>query len=574
MRLIRTLCFSLLFEAAATFAATRPNVVVMITDDQGYGDIGFHGNPYVRTPEIDNLARQSVRLSRFYVSPVCSPTRASLLTGRYNYRTGVVDTYLGRSLMFGDEVTLAEILQSAGYRTGIFGKWHLGDNYPMRPVDQGFEEALVHRGGGIGQPSDPPGGESYFNPILQQNGRSVRRHGYCTDIFTDAALDFMRQHQREPFLIWLAFNAPHAPLEAPKSYLRRFPPGAANLSPDVRRIYAMISNLDDNIGRLLRQIERLTLTTNTVVIFLTDNGPQQPRYNCNLRGLKGSVYEGGIRVPFFVRWPGVLPPDRVVDQIAAHIDLTPTILDACGIKPPVQPEFDGRSLLPLMRGVAAELPRRTLFFQWHRGDEPQAYRSCAARTQRYKLVQNRPDSLPELFDIEQDPFEKHGLAGDLPDVRDALLKDYKRWFTDVTSTRHGDLPRIVIGSSHENPTILTRQDWTGPGAGWDENSLGHWRMEVVEDKPYRATVRFRKLTADATAHFGFGDVQWRREVRRGDTSVTFPEHPLPPGYGELHCWLETGAKSNGVNFVEIWSGIARGPSARFKPPAGRRRSQF
>src|SRR5438552_8436757 len=191
------------------------NVVILLADDQGYGDLGCHGNPKIQTRHLDKLASQSVELKYFYVSPVCAPTRASLMTGRYNYRTGVVDTFLGRAQMFGDEVTLAEMLRAAGYRTGIFGKWHLGDNFPLRAMDQGFEESLVHRGGGIGQPSDPPGGSSYFDPLLQHNGRLTEEKGYCSDVFTDAALEFIEQQRGGPFFVYLAFNAPHTPLQVP-----------------------------------------------------------------------------------------------------------------------------------------------------------------------------------------------------------------------------------------------------------------------------------------------------------------------------------------------------------------------
>ena len=236
----------------------KPNVIVILTDDQGHGDLGFHGNPKIRTPNIDKFARQSVRMKNFYVSPVCSPTRSSLMTGRYNYRTGVVDTFQGRSMMHPDEITIAKLLRDLGYRTGIFGKWHLGDNYPLRAIDHGFQEALVLKGGGIGQPSDPPGGESYFNPILQHNGKAVRKDGYCSDVFTDEALDFITKNKDGPFFCYLAFNAPHTPLQVPQKYYDmykgklqsdQFPKigypieGNVNLD-DTAKLYGMITNID------------------------------------------------------------------------------------------------------------------------------------------------------------------------------------------------------------------------------------------------------------------------------------------------------------------------------------------
>jgi len=342
-------------------AADRPNILVIITDDQGYGDLGVHDNPKIKTPNLDQFARQSVRLKSFFVSPVCAPTRASLLTGRYNYRTGVVDTYQGRAMMHPDEVTLAEMLTKAGYRTGIFGKWHLGDNAPLRPIDQGFREALVVKGGGIGQPSDPPGGTSYFDPVLQHNGKEERYKGYCSDIFAQAAIDFLSKPGAQPFFAYLAFNCPHEPLEAPEPELAQYralnlalsqfpqlgqPVPASFAAPQemVARAYAMISNIDANVGRVLKALDDRGLSSNTIVVFLTDNGPAFVRFNDGLRGWKGSVYDGGIRVPCYIRWPGQFPPGHVVDRIAAHIDLVPTLLDACGLPSPSGVKLDGRSL--------------------------------------------------------------------------------------------------------------------------------------------------------------------------------------------------------------------------------------
>ncbi len=321
--------------AGSTTAAQkpkRPNVILIMTDDQGHGDLGFHGNPKIRTPHLDRLAKQGTRLTRFFVCPVCSPTRSSLMSGRYNYRTGVVDTYLGRSMMHPDEVTLAELLATAGYRTGIFGKWHLGDNYPLRPTDQGFHEALVLKGGGIAQPSDPPGGDGYFDPVLYRNGKAEKTKGYVSDVITDAALDFIGKNRDRPFLVYLAYNAPHGPLQVPEKYYQlyrkmnlahgAFPqigqPLPGKSQQDVTaRVYGMVTNVDDNLGRLFARLNELKLADDTIVIFLTDNGPQQVRYNSGMLGRKGSVHEGGVRVAFFIRWPGKIPADRDVDRIAA-----------------------------------------------------------------------------------------------------------------------------------------------------------------------------------------------------------------------------------------------------------------
>jgi arylsulfatase A-like enzyme len=552
----------------------RPNVLLIITDDQGHGDLGFNGNPKIRTPRLDQLARESVRLDRFYVSPVCAPTRAALLTGRYNYRTGVVDTYLGRALMYPDEVTLAEMLGAGGYRTAIFGKWHLGDNYPMRPIDQGFQEALVLKGGGIGQPSDPPGGESYFDPILQKNGHPVKLSGYCSDLFTDAAIDFITENRDRPFFAYLAFNCPHAPLQVPdRDYLPykamnlahdQFPqighplPGPA--LPDVTaRVYGMITNIDTNLGRLLSRLDALGLTEETIVVFLTDNGPQQVRYNSGMLDRKGNVHEGGIRVPCFLRWPEHWKP-KTVDRIAAHIDLTPTVLEACGVAKLPCVAFDGESLVPLLEGrPGLKWPDRTLMMQWHRGDAPEKFRAFAARSQRYKLV--RPESahvkrLPvesslELYDMESDPLEFRNLAADHPEIVAQLRARYENWFEDVGRQRGYAPSRIHLGAAQENPTILTRQDWRGPRAGANQRPLGHWEVEIARPGTYTITLRFAPVASASVARLTLREASLEKELPAKATQCTFRPVALTSGPGRLEATIGQGDAAFGPQFVEV-----------------------
>ena len=571
-----TLVFAgLLFAGppAAAAADRRPNVVVIITDDQGYGDLGFHGNPVIQTPHLDALARQSVRLKHFYVSPVCSPTRASLLTGRYNYRTGVVDTYIGRSMMRPAEVTLAEMLGGADYRTGIFGKWHLGDNYPMRPADQGFAESLVHKGGGIAQPADPPGGDSYFDPTLLHNGKAVKTKGYCSDVYTDAAVRFVEESRGRPFFLYLAFNAPHDPLQVPDAYRKRyeradlarqaFPadgqPLPEKLDRDaIGRVYGMVTNIDDNVGRLLGKLDALKLAEDTIVVFLTDNGPAFPRYNGGLRGLKGTVYDGGIRVPCFVRWPAALKAGREVDRIAAHIDLAPTLLDACGVAPPAGVRFDGRSLLPLLRDdAAADWPDRALFFQWHRGDAPEPFRACAARTQRWKLVQPAGVGGPlpaeprfELYDMQADPYERNNLAAQHPDVVRRLKDEYAAWFKDVGAAGY-DPPRIVLGSDRENPTLLTRQDWRGPRAGWGPKNQGHWEVDVAAGGGTYEFTLYVPAGPARTARLRVGELPLEGAIGEGATTCVVGPADLPAGPARLEAWATAGEETAGAHYVEV-----------------------
>jgi arylsulfatase A-like enzyme len=496
------------------------------------------------------------------------------MTGRYNYRTRVVDTFMGRAMMDPDEVTVAEMLAPAGYRTAIFGKWHLGDNYPLRAIDQGFQEALVLKGGGIGQPSDPPGGSSYFDPVLQHNGRQVKRQGYCSDVFTTAAIQFIEANRARPFFVYLAFNCPHTPLQVPDAYLKpyqdmhltndQFPaaghPLPAPLDPDVTaRVYGMVTNIDDNVGRLMRALDERGLARDTLVVFLTDNGPQQVRYNSGMLDRKTSTHEGGIRVPGFVRWPAALPSDRVVDRIAAAIDITPTILEACGVSPPWGVAFDGRSLLPLLRASAADWPDRTLFAQWHRGDVPERYRAFAARTQRYKLVRTEQalksplalEKTLELYDMETDPLETHNIAAENPAVVARLRAAYDRWFDDVGRTRGYDPPRIALGAPQENPTTLTRQDWRGPSAAWTPQGLGYWETEVIRPGRYSITLHMAPLPVPATAHLAVGSTAETREVAAGTTEFTFEKLALTPGPGRLEAWIDRGGNHLGVLWVDV-----------------------
>lgn len=480
-------------------------IILIITDDQGYGDLGFHGNPLIRTPNLDRLAQESARFKHFYVSPVCAPTRASLMTGRYNYRTGVTDTYLGRALMHPDEITLAEMLSAEGYATGIFGKWHLGDSHPMRPIDQGFQQSLTLNGGGIGQPSDPPGGESYFDPILFRNGKPEKTKGYVSDVITNAAMKFIEQNQAKPFF---------------------------------------------------------TIAGDTVVIFLTDNGPQQPRYNAGMLRLKGTVHEGGIRVPFFVRWPGRFEAGRTIDCIAAHIDVTPTLLEICGVAKPKQVAFDGMSLAPLLEGRKGDWPDRTLFFQWHRGDAPEMYRSFAARSQNYKLVQPLgagENKLPphfdfHLYDMVGDPLEMKNIAAEKPEIVEKMKREYEAWFKDVTGKRDyadSGVSRIFIGSPQEDVVRLTRQDWRGSQAGWTPKSVGHWEVNVARAGAYQISARLNKLDKAAVAHFSFGEVSSRKDVAAGAEGVVFDDVRLPKGAWRIECFVEQGGAKIGVRDVEI-----------------------
>ncbi len=528
--------------------AGPPNVILIMTDDQGYGDLGVHGNDKIRTPHLDKLAKEGVQLTSFHVMPVCSPTRACLMTGRYNYRTGVVDTYIGRSMMHPDEATVAEMLGAAGYKTGIFGKWHLGDNYPLRAIDQGFQEALTLKGGGIGQPSDPPGGDHYQDPTLYRNGKPEKMKGYVSDLLMNGAIDFIAANRDRRFFTYIAFNAPHGPLEVPEGALDRY----KGLPDATARVYTMVTNVDDNIGRLLAKLDELKLADDTLLVFITDNGPQQERYNAGMRGRKGSVFEGGIRVPCFVRWPAALKGARTIDRVAAHIDLAPTILDACGAKAPDAVKFDGRSLLPLLRGDRIEWPDRTLFFQWHRGDAPEMGRACAAVSQRWKWVRQQPNQPAMLFDLQADPAEKEDVSKSNAQTAAELQDRYEAWFKDVSATRGYAPPRIRVGSPHENPTLLTRQDMRGPKSGWGPRNRGHWELEAERDGTYEIRLLFRPAPAGAVAKLSLGEQSLERPLAAGARECRFKEVSLKAGPFRLDPSIAAaGGEPTGVEYVEV-----------------------
>jgi arylsulfatase A-like enzyme len=539
----------------AAAAERRPNVILIMTDDQGWGDVGFHDNPRIETPNLDALAKQSLELTRFYVCPVCSPTRASLMTGRYNYRTGAIDTYLGRSTMVAEEVTLAEMLADAGYKTAIFGKWHLGDNYPSRAMDQGFGESFVHRGGGMVQPADPPGG-SYFDPILMHNGQDEPTRGYCSDVFTDAAARFVEENKADPFFIYLAFNCPHGPLQLPDEYYQRYQ--GKGLPDNVARVYGMVTNIDDNLGRLFGQLEALHLENDTIVIFLTDNGPAHPGYNGVFRDRKGSVHEGGIRTACLLRWPGHFAAGGKCEQVAAHIDLTPTLLEACGVEKPADVQFDGVSLLPAIDGRGEQLKPRNLFFQWHRGDQPERYRACAARGPRFKLVnaEGRGDrSLAQprwaLYDLDTDPGEKHNVIDQHSQEVEALKQAYDRWFDDVSGTRGYPVPRIIAGTQHENPVTLTRQDWRGPQASWDTDGVGTWDVDFATAGKYDVTVRMPAVEGKSTARVRIGELEKAIPLETGATSATFPGVELSIGTARVQGTVQSDGNEVGVHYVDL-----------------------
>ena len=397
------ICFLPARSTAAEPAFNKqPNIILIITDDQGYYDVSSHGNPHLATPHLDELRDQSLRFTRFQVSPTCAPTRSALMSGRAPFYVGVTHTILERERMKLGVPTLPEMLRDAGYSTGIFGKWHLGDQDPYRPDQRGFEEVFIHGAGGIGQTyggscGDAPGNK-YFDPAILHNNRFVKTSGFCTDIFFEQAIKWIATKKgKKPFFAYITTNAPHGPFIAPDAYRKKFE--EKGLPKNTVGFYGMIENIDDNIGKLTKQLSDWGLEKDTLLIFITDNGPAASNYNGDHKGKKGSVDEGGTRVPSFWRWPGVLKAGTEVDRIANHYDMLPTFAEIAGTTPKQADQLHGRSLVPLLQNSKADWVDRYRMFhkgRWAKdGAKAARYNGFAVRNQRFRLV-----GRDNLYDME------------------------------------------------------------------------------------------------------------------------------------------------------------------------------
>ena len=448
-------------------AAERPHVILIITDDQGYPPLARLGHPWIRTPHLDALHDSSTRFSRFLVCPTCSPTRSALMTGRHSMRNGVTHTILERERLTLDAVTLPQVLSKGGYKSGIFGKWHLGDEEPCQPHHRGFDHAFIHGAGGIGQAYDCSCADvphnSYFDPVVRMNGSFVKTHGFCTDVFFSAAIDWIDEVEKteSPFFAYIATNAPHGPFLAPDAHKNRFL--EMGFGDEQAAFYGMIENIDDNVGRLMTHLEERDLFRNTVVIFMSDNGltgggsgkPGTPLghdsngqeilpYNAGMRGLKGSPDEGGVRVPFFVRWDGHWKAGRDVDRIAGDIDVFPTIAAITGAELPAG-QVEGRSLLPLLEDAQTSWTDRYLFThvgRWATGKEPNDFqwKNFSVRNQRFRFVNNT-----ELFDMEADPGQQQNVIERYPEVVKEIRAAYDAWWKETR-------PMMVNETAEMSPT--------------------------------------------------------------------------------------------------------------------------
>jgi arylsulfatase A-like enzyme len=510
----------------------QPNIIFILTDDQGYGDLGCHGNPVLRTPNIDRLSQESVRFTDFHVGPTCAPTRSGLYTGHYANSTGVWHTVGGRSLLRGNETTIADVLRENHYRTALFGKWHLGDNHPYRPQDRGFETVVCHGGGGISQVPDHWGND-YFDDTYMVNDIPISFSGYCTDVFFDLAKDYIRDHQTETFACFITCNAPHDPYNVEKKYSQ---PYRDQVSIDRANFYGMISNIDENIGKLDALLTELNLRDDTIVIFMTDNGTScvdPDMHTCGLKGSKNSPYDGGHRVPFFLRWPnGQFQTDRDIHTLTSHVDFMPTIMDLCSIDLHQYEHlnFHGKSLKPLITHPQLPWQERTIVTDSQRLPNPVKWRQSSVMTQQWRLINGS-----ELYDINKDRNQSNDISSEYPDIVDQLKAEYEKWWAIVSKQFDEDIP-ISIGHPDEPETRLTAHDWRDPtnpksddpfvkednsylvynqghirqGAGKN----GYFEIHVKRDGLYRFELRRwpREVDIALTDGIESSDAGWRLDV--------------------------------------------------------------
>lgn len=576
----RSLCLALLLIAFPSLAADRPNVIFIITDDQGYGDVGAHGNTILKTPNLDVLHSQSIRLTDYHTDPTCSPTRAALMTGRYSTRTGVWHTINGRSMMHQDEYTMAEYFKDNGYNTAMFGKWHLGDNAPLRPMDQGFDHVVWHKGGGVGQGPDFFGNDYFDDTYVDHDGKYKEFEGYCTDVWFREAMNYIGEAKEKdkPFFVYLSTNAPHGPFIVDEKYSEPYkdlgvPEKSANF-------YGMIANIDENLGKLRAYLDKEGLAENTILIYTTDNGTAAglfqnkdkksiKGFNAGMRANKGSAYDGGHRVPFFLHWPAKgLDKGRDIDTLTLHIDVFLTLVDLCGNEPIKADKLkrgfiDGTSLFMPIIGTQTDMDGGTRFVHSQRVYMPEKWRKSAVMTEQYRLVNGK-----ELYDITQDPGQANDIAAAHADVVEQLRGEYEKWWASLEPV-FDDVVRYDLGGA-ENPTTLMSHDWLMEkgNAAWHQNHVrknslinGPFMVNVVKAGKYRITpMRWPEYedkpsgVVSASAVFADDDDlislrTWKTEPQERVKSVVVE---LPAGPAELLTELtREDGKTFGAYYVKI-----------------------
>jgi arylsulfatase len=570
-----------------------PNIIIIMTDDQGYGELSVHGNPLLKTPHLDRLHDESIRFTDFHVAAMCTPTRGQLMTGLDAVKNGAVNVSSGRTLLRPGIQTMADIFSENGYLTGIFGKWHLGDNYPFRPEDRGFQETVWFPASHIGSVPDYWGND-YFDDIYFNNGRKEQFEGFCTDIFFREAMDFMKVSAKKslPFFCYLPLNAPHAPFYAPEKDIAEmeeafyesgieFP---ASKKDDFIRYLAMIRNIDHNMGALSKFLNEEDLYNNTIVIFLTDNGSTFGNlyYNAGMRGRKTTPYEGGHRVPFFIRWPsGDLMKPSNIEGLSQVQDILPTLLDLCNIKYENK-SFDGMSLADVLQAKANIPEDRTLYINYSRMplyfDYPSPYSNAKIREsetvvlyKNWRLIDDR-----ELYDLTTDFSQQKNLIEDYPEIANLLRQKRKKWWETVESVAN-EIVKIPVGNEQENPMKITSCEWMNvlvdmQSQIWKgESKNSYWLLEITEAGTYRFELRrwpeesglsFNDniynnqsiIISAARIYIAQGDQVFsqHKKVKPEDDKVSF-NIDLEKGEIALHTWFLDHANNplNGAYYVSV-----------------------
>ena len=483
-------------ETDAIPVTARPNVIIVFTDDQGYGDLGYHGNPIMKTPNLDSFAEASLELTNFHVGTTCAPSRAGLLTGRNANRNNAWHTIAGCSILSENEETIAEVFKKNQYETAMFGKWHLGDNYPYRPIDRGFQNAIYHGGGGVGQTPDYWKND-YFDDTYFRNGKPEKFNGYCTDVWFNQAIDFLKErNNQDPFFMYLALNAAHSPFNVPETYAEMYE--NAPLSEEQKRFYGMVSNIDHNFGRLVDYLKKNKLFENTILIFTTDNGTargiahlknegKELGYNAGLRGIKGSHYDGGHKVPFFISWPnGEILQKKDINELVAHVDILPTLAKLSGISWKPKNPLDGTNVAKILKGDKQGLDRM-LVVDTQRNQWPVKGRNSCVMSTQWRLIDGK-----ELYNTVDDPGQNIDLAKEHPDIVKKMQAFYEQWWQSVEKDfAYAEIP---VGFQEHNPVKLTIHDLhSKENLPWNQvlirkgelNPDGFYSIKVVKDGTYQ-----------------------------------------------------------------------------------------
>lgn len=551
-------------DASAAEVGKQPNVIVIMTDDQGYGDMACHGHPFVKTPNLDRLHRESLRLTDFHVMPLCSPTRAALMTGRDPMRDGIWATVLGRSILPASTPTMGDVFKAAGYRTAMIGKWHLGDNAPARPQDKGFRHVFMHGGGGVGQTPDHWGND-YVDDLYDLDGEPVRTMGYCTDVWFGDAIRFVRESKDRPFFLYLATNAPHAPFVPPPASATAYR-DVPGIDPQTAAFYSMIENVDANVGKLLDELDKTGLARETIVVFLNDNGTARGQiapgaFNAGMRGVKGTLYDGGHRAACFIRWPGggsAFGGGKDISGLTIAQDLLPTLASLCGIdlaKHPVP--LDGLDLGPVLRGEKAIPDDRRAFVQFSQTDAPPVRGKAAVLSNRWRLIEGK-----QLFDMQADPGQAKNVAAEHAEVVASLNAAYDRWFEGLGEALKRENP-IHIGGAEAETWLNVMDLHTGgtpANLPWHQGMIlkgqkvrGYWAVEAKKAGTYRfrcarwpaeSGMKLTDAPASGTAwpiakaRLKIGEIERTIEVLPGDT------------YAEFEVELKTGQSRLQADFLD------------------------